>query len=365
MRQRRSESPVKRTRPQSESSERNNRTRCRVQKVINTISRGFAGGECSNSTRKKHLWAIQSAHSTSTWNRPRMASITFTNNDFIAIDPAQDDAMVIIVEIDKFAITKVLMDQGSSVDILYWRTFKKMRIPETEIQPYDEQIVRFSSEHVDTRGFIDLCTIFGEEGSLSKTKKIRYLLVNANTSYNILLGRSSIKRLKAIVSTLHLAMKFPSTAGDIVTIHVDHKVARECYVASLKVKPTRLLYRATPRDRSCKRERWSTERRSYDRRMREHMIALVDLDPQLDESCLEPVENLCPLPLRDDDHKTHIGTSLKPDDNKAVSQTLIDNIDFFLWIAADMPDVSLDIITHLLSIYKEARSVVQKKMKDG
>jgi len=64
--------------------------------------------------------------------------------------------MVIIVETDKFAITKVMVDQGNSMDILYWKTFQKMRIPESEIQPYEEQIIRFSGEQVDTRGFIDL-----------------------------------------------------------------------------------------------------------------------------------------------------------------------------------------------------------------
>jgi len=67
---------------------------------------------------------------------------------------------------------------------------------------------------------------------------MRYLLVNENTSYNILLGRSSINHLKAIVSTPYLAMKFLSAVGDIVSIHVDKKIACECYVASLKVKPT-------------------------------------------------------------------------------------------------------------------------------
>jgi len=73
-RQRRSESPLRRTRPRSGSHERYNRTRCRVQEVINTIvgpvSLGvlereintivtsITGGRCSNSARKKHLWAI-------------------------------------------------------------------------------------------------------------------------------------------------------------------------------------------------------------------------------------------------------------------------------------------------------------------
>ena len=121
-RQRRSESPVRSTRPRSKSPERNNRARRKVQEVINTIvgsvslgtpereintiDGGFARGGCSNSVRKKNLRAIQLVHSTSTRNRPRMPPITFTKDDFTAIDPAQDDPMVI----DKFVITKVLVD---------------------------------------------------------------------------------------------------------------------------------------------------------------------------------------------------------------------------------------------------------------
>jgi len=93
-----------------------------------------------------------------------MPPITFTDDDFTAIDPIQDDPMVITVELDKFAITKVLVDQGSSVDILYRKTFKKMRIPKTEIQPYDEQIVGFSGEPVDTRGFIPYTLRSGKRG---------------------------------------------------------------------------------------------------------------------------------------------------------------------------------------------------------
>lgn len=40
----------------------------------------------------------------------------------------------------------------------------------------------------------------------------------------------------AIVSTPHLAMKFPLVSGDILTVHVDQKVSRECYVKSLRVE---------------------------------------------------------------------------------------------------------------------------------
>jgi len=92
------------------------------------------------------------------------------------------------------------------------------------MKSYDDQVVSFSGERVGIWGYIDLYTTFGE-GKASKTIKIRYLVIDTNTSYNIFLDRQSINRLRAIVSTPHLAMKFLSASGDILTVHVDQK----CY----------------------------------------------------------------------------------------------------------------------------------------
>jgi len=133
---------------------------------------------------------------------------------------------------------KMSVDQGSFVDILYWKMFKKMRITKEEMRSYNDLVVGFSSERVGTRGYIELYTNF-TEGKVSKTIKIQYMVIDANTSYNILLGRSSINRLRAIVSTPHMAMKFLSTSGDILTMHVDQKLALECYIGSLRMEPTR------------------------------------------------------------------------------------------------------------------------------
>jgi len=58
-----------------------------------------------------------------------MSPITFTNDNFKGFDYRHDDPVVMWVDIDKFTIMKTLMDQGSTVDILYWKTFKAMRIP--------------------------------------------------------------------------------------------------------------------------------------------------------------------------------------------------------------------------------------------
>jgi len=56
-----------------------------------------------------------------------------------------------------------------------------------------------------------------------KTMHIRYLVVDVNTSHNILLGRPFLNHLGAIVSTPHLIMKFPSPSDDIITVPEDQK----------------------------------------------------------------------------------------------------------------------------------------------
>jgi len=120
-----------------------------------------------------------------------MPPIVFTDDDFHDLDHQQDDPMVITVEIENYAVKKVLVDQGSSVDILYWATYQKLQLPDTAMVLYDEPIYGFSGEQVSTRGYIDLHTVF-REGTQTKTIPIRFLIVDAPTSYNILLGRPSL-----------------------------------------------------------------------------------------------------------------------------------------------------------------------------
>ena len=95
------------------------------------------------------------------------------------------------------------------------------------------------------------------------------------------------------------------------------------------------------------------------------MIALVDLDPRMDDPRMEAGEDLYLFPLRDDRHATHIGTSLKPDDRMAIDTTLVKNADLLAWTAADMPGVDPQVITHRLSLHKEARPIAPKKRHLG
>jgi len=194
------------------------------------------------------------------------------------VDHQQDYPMIITVEIENYAVKKVLVDQGSSVDILYWATYQKLQLSDTAMAPYDKPIYGFSGEKVSTRGYIDLHTVV-RDGAQTKTIPICFLVVDAPTSYNVLLGRPSLNTLGAVVSTPHLTMKFPSPSGDILTIHGDQRLARECYRASLR--PQLPILQTNHIERPPGSE-----------------IALFgdDLDPRMGRDVrLEPVEETTPL----------------------------------------------------------------------
>jgi len=176
--------------------------------------------------------------------------------------------MVIAIDIANCEVRKTLVDQGSSVDVLYWRTFKRMGLDENDIIPLDEQIVGFSGERVNTRGYIDLYTKFGRADWGHRSIMISCLIVDVNTSYNALLGRPSLNLLGVIVSIPHLAMKFPTEQGEVATIYADQRTARECYAASLRLTPT-----------------FTSIRRDVNQRM----VGVTDLDPWVNnEIRMEP-----------------------------------------------------------------------------
>jgi len=201
--------------------------------TVETIAGDFTGGGSSSSSRKRHYRNINLVSYLPPRSQP---TITFSDSDFSINDPNQDDSMVVTTTIANWRVHKILIDQGSSADVLYWSTFKKLKIPESCIQTYSEPLLGFAGQKVHSRGFIDFLTSFGR-GQTYRTLTVRYILVNADTAYNVLIGRKTLNQLGAIVSTLHMAMKFSASNGEIITVKADPKEARQCYMQSLRVVP--------------------------------------------------------------------------------------------------------------------------------
>src|ERR1051325_4817250 len=122
--------------------------------------------------------------------------------------------MVIKVQIRDCGVKRVLVDPGSSTNVMYWEAFKGMDFDPKELLPFNGTLVGFSGEQVQVLGYLLVLTTFGTDES-AKDVRVRYLVVNAYSPYNIIIGRPSFNALEAILSNLYLTMKYSLGKGRV------------------------------------------------------------------------------------------------------------------------------------------------------
>ncbi|KAL0366129.1 UNVERIFIED_CONTAM: hypothetical protein Sradi_3503000 [Sesamum radiatum] len=82
--------------------------------------------------------------------------ITFSQKDLNEASGSQDDPMVIKLDIANFAVHKVLVDNGSSADIILRDVLKKMGLEDANLSPVKTPLVGFEGSEVNSLGTIDL-----------------------------------------------------------------------------------------------------------------------------------------------------------------------------------------------------------------
>ncbi|XP_072052109.1 uncharacterized protein [Arachis hypogaea] len=320
--------------------------------VINHISGGFAGGGETSSARKRSYRAMLAIEGTIQPKKDKGPDVTisFNQTDFKSASPNLDDPVVISIQVGDLLVRKTLLDPSSSADVLFYTTFTKMKLSEKLIQPSSGELIGFFGERVPIMGHIWLKTTMGEI-PMAKSIDIQYLIVNCYSPYNIILGRPALNTFRAVVSTLHLCVKFPVQENKIATVYADHQEARQCYNAGLK--PVQTKQEARP---------WvQAIQTSAD------TATLADLDPREDlGERPRPMDNLQQVTLTADDNQyTYVGEALEGADRARLIHTLRQNADLFAWTPEDMPGINPEVICHKLAIDKTARPVAQKKRNLG
>ena len=203
---------------------------------IHVISGGFEGGGESSSTRKAHLRSIRSAEMGEIQivsKLPRLdTTITFSDSDLEGCQHPHDDPLAVRVIVANTTIHRVLIDNGSSADIIFASAFDKMGFGREKLEPVNTHLRGFSGENVLPLGSIQLVLTLGDP-PCQATTTTRFLNVDAPSAYNMLLGRPSLNAIKAIPSAYHMIIKFPTIHG-VGMVRGDQRVARECYTASMK-----------------------------------------------------------------------------------------------------------------------------------
>ena len=301
---------------------------------IHVISGGFAGGGESSSARKAHLRSIRSAKMGEIQAVSKLSrldtTIMFSDLDPEGCQHPHDDPFVVRAIMANTTVHRVLIDNGSSVDIIFTSAFDKMGIGREKLELVNTHLRGFSGEKVLPLGSIQLVLTLGEP-PCQATITARFLIVDAPSTYNMLLGRPSLNAIKAIPSAYHMIIKFPTIHG-VGMVRVDQWVARECYTASMK-------------------------QRAVDN------VNVDELDMR-DEVITrpEPSEELEPVSLDDDpEHLAYIGSKLAEDLKSLLTQFLRQNRDVFTWKQANMGGIDSKVINHRLNTSPSFKPVKQKR----
>ncbi|XP_068497460.1 uncharacterized protein [Phaseolus vulgaris] len=201
---------------------------------VHTIFGGFSGGGCIASQRKRYVRSVNSVVEQEADDSLDI-DLAFTKADLRDVVPHNNDPVVISVVTAGRKVHRVLVDQGSSANVMFWSTFNKLQLSLDQLRSYTGCLYGFAGDQVEVRGYLELRTKFTDE-TASRTENIRYLVVNANSAYNILLGRPALNRLKGVASTRHMKLKLPDLSGRVILIKSDQQEAKKCYENSLKTK---------------------------------------------------------------------------------------------------------------------------------
>jgi len=105
-------------------------------------------------------------------------TISFSNEDYAGVQMPYTDALVILARVARWKIKRVMVDTGSSADILFNHCYEKIKHQlESRIKPYDHDLYGFDGKPVRPRGIIKLPVELGDEENYI-TRDIEFLVVD-------------------------------------------------------------------------------------------------------------------------------------------------------------------------------------------
>jgi len=158
------------------------------------------------------------------------ASISFEEKETQHLERPHDDALVITLDVANFEVSRILVDTGSLVDLIFLSTLERMGISRTDVVGPPFPLVTFTSESAMSLGTIKLPVLAGKI-----SKIVDFVVFDKPAAYNIILGTPWIYQMKAVPSMYHQCLKYPTPNG-VETIRGDQEASRTCYLASHRLK---------------------------------------------------------------------------------------------------------------------------------
>ena len=125
---------------------------------------------------------------------------------------------------------RVMIDQGSAVEIMYPDLFKGLGLKPEDLSAYSSPLVSFEGKMVVPRDQIRLPVPTGLD-----VVEVDFIVVDTFSPYTAIMGRPWLHSLGAVSSTLHQKVKYPSE-GQVLEIVGSQFMARQCLIAAIRHK---------------------------------------------------------------------------------------------------------------------------------
>nr|XP_011462142.1 PREDICTED: uncharacterized protein LOC101299850 [Fragaria vesca subsp. vesca] len=304
-----------------------------VYGTINTIHGGSridnrsnkAKKQCTGSRNGRDVFVFGSSSNqrvTTGWK-----SVTFLEEEEEGIR-RHEDPFLITLQLDHYITKKILVDTGASVNVLFRSGWKGLHRGSNKLIQDHEPLISFSGDVVQPLGSNSFgVSMEGREGVARAT--VEFIVVDYESSYNGILGRPALWKLKSFVVGHMLIMKVPTPTG-IITIRGDQTAAKSCYAIDNGRKRFKVLLAsqamASPSD------------------------PFADPRDNTDSNEERPVsaEDTEMVSVSDEflDRQVTIGTGQAPGVRAALISFLKKNSGAFAWTYKDMPEISSGIVTH-------------------
>ncbi|XP_065623374.1 uncharacterized protein LOC136064888 [Quercus suber] len=157
--------------------------------------------------------------------------VRFSDEDKMGTIQPHDDALVITLRIGGYDVKRVMVDQGSAVEIMYPDLYKGLGLKPQDLTPYNSPLVSFEGRVVTSKGQIRLPMQTGSE-----VVEVDFVVVDVYSPYTTIVARPWLHALGAVSSTLHQKVKYPSE-GQVYEIQEDQSAARQCLMAAIQHEP--------------------------------------------------------------------------------------------------------------------------------
>ncbi|XP_022559924.1 uncharacterized protein LOC106373498 [Brassica napus] len=240
-----------------------------------------------------------------------------------------NDPLLIDIGIGECQVTKVFVDTGSSVDLIFRDTLDKMGIDLRDMKPSSRTLTGFNGSLEQMIGTIRIPVYAGDV-----TQTVKFSVIRAKAPYNAILGTPWLHSMKAIPSTYHQCVKFPGKYGTTQTIRGDQRAARLLLITVVKLQQSVPLVNSVAKP-------------------------IHKINPQKEEVWEVHIDEADPTKV------IRVGAFLSDEMQSQVISFLRANTSTFAWTTSDMKGIDPTVASHEFNVDPPFKLIRQKRRKLG